>query len=72
MENNNIKITIDLNDVLSFVNSIEFNTFLKNNTTISNGLFISEVLTKTIQYMMQDIAEEQESKNNEEIQQEER
>ena len=48
------KINVNLTDVLAFVTSDVFNTFLLNNTTLSNGLFISEVLTKTIQYMLED------------------
>lgn len=47
-------ITIDLLDVLNFIKSEQFNNFLANNTTISNGLFISEILEKTIQYMLND------------------
>lgn len=52
--NNTYNITVDLKDVLNFVTSELFNDFLLNNTTISNGLFISEVLEQTIKYMMED------------------
>ena len=61
MENNqdNIEkeyeININLQDVLDFIRSDKFNLFLLNNTTISNGLFISEVLEQTIKYMTEDI-----------------
>ncbi|MBR2247137.1 MAG: hypothetical protein IJ880_08965 [Bacilli bacterium] len=50
-------INVNLIDVLAFVTSDLFNTFLLNNTTISNGLFISEVLTKTIRYMIEDVTD---------------
>lgn len=50
-------INVNLIDVLAFVTSDLFNTFLLNNTTISNGLFISEVLTKTIKYMIEDVTD---------------
>ena len=58
--NNNMdsyEINVDLADALEFVQSELFNDFLLNNTTISNGLFISEVLTKTIQYMIEDVTD---------------
>lgn len=50
----NYEININLTEVLDFIKSDVFNTFLLNNTTISNGLFISEVLEQTINYMMKD------------------
>lgn len=50
---NDYEITVNLKDVLNFVESDIFNTFLLNNTTISNGLFISEILSKTIHYMLE-------------------
>lgn len=50
-------VNVNLYDVLAFVTSDLFNNFLLNNTTISNGLFISEVLTKTIQYMIEDVTD---------------
>lgn len=50
-------ITVNLTDALEFVQSELFNDFLLNNTTISNGLFISEVLTKTIRYMIEDVTD---------------
>lgn len=50
-------INVNLIDVLAFVTSDLFNTFLLNNTTLSNGLFISEVLTKTIRYMIEDVTD---------------
>jgi hypothetical protein len=54
MNNDSIySINVNLHDVLTFVTSDLFNNFLLNNTTLSNGLFISEVLTKTIQYMLE-------------------
>jgi hypothetical protein len=58
--NNNMdsyEINVDLADALEFVQSELFNDFLLNNTTISNGLFISEVLTKTIRYMIEDVTD---------------
>ena len=58
MENNDTyDIQVNLIDALDFVTSDIFNNFLANNTTISNGLFISEVLTKTIQYMIEDVTD---------------
>lgn len=55
MENNyTYDIQVNLIDVFDFITSDIFNNFLANNTTLSNGLFISEVLTKTIQYMLED------------------
>lgn len=51
-------ITINLVEVLEFIKSEVFNTFLMNNTTISNGLFISEVLEQTIKYMIDDVMNE--------------
>ena len=51
------QINVNLTDALEFVQSELFNDFLVNNTTISNGLFISEVLTKTIQYMIEDVTD---------------
>lgn len=58
MENNDTyDIQVNLIDALDFVTSDIFNNFLANNTTISNGLFISEVLTKTIQYMIKDVTD---------------
>ena len=50
----NYEINVNLTEVLNFIKSDVFNTFLLNNTTISNGLFISEVLEQTINYMMED------------------
>lgn len=50
-------VNVNLRDVLAFVTSDLFNNFLLNNTTISNGLFISEVLTKTIRYMIEDVTD---------------
>ena len=50
----NYEINVNLIEVLNFIKSDVFNTFLLNNTTISNGLFISEVLEQTINYMMED------------------
>ena len=61
MENNNYDITVNLADALTFVQSKEFNDFLLNHTTISIGLFISEVLGQTIHYMMTDVLEEENS-----------
>ena len=58
--NNNMdsyEINVNLTDALDFVQSELFNDFLLNNTTISNGLFISEVLTKTIRYMIEDVTD---------------
>ena len=58
MENNDTyDIQVNLIDALDFVTSDIFNNFLANNTTISNGLFISEVLTKTIRYMIEDVTD---------------
>ena len=51
------QINVNLIDALEFVQSELFNDFLVNNTTISNGLFISEILTKTIQYMIKDVTD---------------
>ena len=51
------EINVNLTDALEFVQSELFNDFLLNNTTISNGLFISEVLTKTIRYMIEDVTD---------------
>lgn len=50
----NYEINVNLIEVLNFIKSDVFNTFLLNNTTISNSLFISEVLEQTINYMMED------------------
>lgn len=50
----NYEINVNLTEVLNFIKSDVFNTFLLNNTTISNGLFISEVLEQTINYMIKD------------------
>ncbi len=59
MNENEYEINVNLQEVLNFIKSETFNNFLLNNTTISNGLFISEVLVQTIQYMMNDILEEE-------------
>lgn len=59
MNENKYEINVNLQEVLNFIKSETFNNFLLNNTTISNGLFISEVLVQTIQYMMNDILEEE-------------
>ena len=58
MNENKYDITVNLTDVLTFVTSELFNDFLLNHTTISNGLFISEVLVQTIQYMINDVSNE--------------
>ena len=55
MENNDTyEIVVNLKEALDFVESPVFNNFLMNNTTLSIGSFISEVLIQTIEYMMND------------------
>ena len=57
------KIEVDLKDALNFIMSNEFNNFLTNNTTLSNKLFIQEVLIKTIAFMANDVIQEQEQED---------
>ncbi len=55
---NDYEIIVDLKEALNFAESEIFNDFLLNNTTISIGLLISEILGQTLRYMMQDIENE--------------
>ena len=50
-------ITVNLEDVFKFVTSDIFNNFLEANTNLSNQLFITNVLLKTIQYMLNDLTQ---------------
>lgn len=49
-----LEITVNLQNVLEYINSEEFMNYLYNTTDISTGLFIQEVVNKTVQYMLQD------------------
>lgn len=50
----NLNITVNLQDALEFINSEDFLNYIFNSTDMSIGFFISHVLNKTIEYMLQD------------------
>lgn len=49
-----LEISVNLEDVLNYINSEDFINFIFNTTDIPTGLFIQEVLNKTINYMLTD------------------
>lgn len=49
-----LEISVNLQDVLEYIRSEEFINFLFNTTDISTGLFIQQVVYKTIEYMVMD------------------
>lgn len=54
MEEEQVTITVNLQDVLDYINSEDFINYIFNTTDISIGLFITETLKKTIEYMLTD------------------
>lgn len=55
LEEKKINVTVDLNEVFNFVSSDIFDTFLNNSTTLSNKIFIKEILLQTIDNMLKQI-----------------
>lgn len=60
LEEKKINVTVDLNEVFNFVSSDIFDTFLNNSTTLSNKIFIKEMLLQTISNMLEQIEAEEE------------
>jgi len=60
LEEKKINVTVDLNEVFNFVSSDIFDTFLNNSTTLSNKIFIKEMLLQTINNMLEQIEAEEE------------
>lgn len=57
MDERNINLTINLTDVFNYITSDIFDDMLKNSTTISNYLFIKNVLIQTVSHMIEEETE---------------
>ena len=54
MDEEQVTIQVNLSNVNEYINSDAFKDYLFSTTDISTGVFIIEVLNKTINYMMED------------------
>ena len=57
MDERNINLTVNLTDVFNYITSDIFDDILKNSTTISNYLFIKNVLIQTVSHMIEEETE---------------
>ena len=57
MDERNINLTVNLTDVFNYITSDIFDDMLKNSTTISNYLFIKNILIQTVSHMIEEETE---------------
>lgn len=54
MNEENINLTVNLTDVFNYITSDIFDNILRNSTTVSNYLFIKNILIQTVSHMIEE------------------